>query len=357
MVRYSGLVILGFIAATNAACNPHNVQFKMASESHDFAQADAKLNNQIDVLWVVDNSGSMDPLQKNLVANFSSFMNDFVSRGFDYQMAVTTSDAFRSDPRFKNQPELAKFSQGKDISGFPIVSPSVMNPLDVFLKNVAIGNTGAGDERVFQSMFAALKSPFNAGFMRPGAYFAVIILSDEDDFSDENRPENSWETKGGIADHAYNSPGLTKIDDVVAELDAMTNSTENNRHYNVSAITVGDEQCWQQHLKETSTTIIGKRYIELAERTKGVVGSICDPSYADTLSFIKERIVELVTQFKLAETPSNGSLSVTVNGELVPQDSSNGWTYQKETNSITFHGRAVPPVAAAIRVSFDPTHL
>jgi hypothetical protein len=225
------------------------------------------------------------------------------------------------------------------------------------MKNVATGATGAGDERVFQSLFTALKSPLNAGFMRPGAYFAVIILSDEDDFSDENRPENSWEAKGGVADHSYDNPGLMKIEDVIAQLDEMTGSSENSRHYNVSAITVSDPECLKLHLRETSAAVIGQRYMELAERTKGVVGSICDPSYANTLTFIKERIVELITQFPLADVPSDGSLSVIVNGEMIPQDPQNGWTYQKETNSITFHGRAVPPAAAAIHVNFSPTHL
>ena len=38
----------------------------------------------IDILWVVDDSGSMMPFQQNLSSNISSFLNIFVSRPFSF---------------------------------------------------------------------------------------------------------------------------------------------------------------------------------------------------------------------------------------------------------------------------------
>ena len=46
----------------------------------------------VDVLWVVDNSGSMSEEQGQVVANFQDFINEFISLGLDYHMAVVTTD-------------------------------------------------------------------------------------------------------------------------------------------------------------------------------------------------------------------------------------------------------------------------
>lgn len=62
--------------------------------------------NTADVLWVIDDSNSMNPRQQNLAANFSGFSDylkqynaDRVSKGLDpaeFHMAVTTSSIFRN---------------------------------------------------------------------------------------------------------------------------------------------------------------------------------------------------------------------------------------------------------------------
>ena len=50
----------------------------------------------LDILWVIDNSGSMSSHQSNLSTNISYFMNNFIQLGVDYNMAVITTD----DPSF-----------------------------------------------------------------------------------------------------------------------------------------------------------------------------------------------------------------------------------------------------------------
>ena len=42
----------------------------------------------LDVLWVIDNSGSMNQFQTSLSTNISSFMTAFAQTGADYHMAV-----------------------------------------------------------------------------------------------------------------------------------------------------------------------------------------------------------------------------------------------------------------------------
>lgn len=353
------IVALLAITMQGAACAPKQTTFSLLSQEQSFQQVtESKVMSKIDILWVIDNSGSMDPLQQNLVANFGAFIQNFQQKGFDFQIAVTTSDAYLASPTFNNNPALAKFRDGvgSKHSGYFILTPSTPNLAQNFVINATQNSSGSGDERAFQSLLTSLSSPLNSGFPRPDAFLAVIILSDEDDFSDLTRPEISW-LRGGISDHNYNAPNLMTIDHVVAQLDQITGSTPANRRYNVSAITVLDSACRQQHAKDMPTTLIGKRYIQLANQTNGMLGSICDTSYASALNFIQQHITELSTQFRLTGDPNPATIRVLVDYKLISQDASNGWTFDSSTNVITFHGNAVPSANSVINITFDPLHL
>jgi hypothetical protein len=345
------LALISLPVLTMTGCNK-TATFSLLSDQQQFQQAAAQVNNKIDILWVVDNSGSMAPLQDNLVSNFGNFIAGFQNKGFDYKIAVTTSDAYLSETAFRNDPNRSLYRDGVGTShsGYPIITPLTPNLIATFVANATQGSQGSGDERVFQSLHDSMHNPKNAGFLRAGSYLAVIILSDEDDFSNDNRAE-------GADDHDYANLGLWKTDAVIADLDALTGSTPVARQYNVSAITVADDACLQSHLQQTGSTIIGTRYIELAKKTQGVVGSVCDASYASSLNFIQKRIFEAATQFKLSKTPNASTIKVFSDGIAVLQDAQNGWTYNSTENSIIFHGTAVPSANASINVTFDQTSL
>jgi hypothetical protein len=224
------------------------------------------------------------------------------------------------------------------------------------VNNVRIGGLGSGDERPFMSIFSALKTPLNAGFIRKGGFFSVVILSDEDDFSVPGRVESDWH-RGGGPDHDYTNRGLMPTNLVVAGLDQLTDSTPANRNYSVSAITVLDAACQAEHVVDSPSTIIGKRYIELVNQTGGVLGSICDKSFANSLNFIQNRISELSTQFKLGKIPQQKTIRIHIDGVKVPNDLTNGWTYNEASNSIVFHGKYIPKASSAVQVAFDPLFL
>src|ERR1700679_482844 len=84
-------IIATMIAATG--CGQKGSSFDLLATADSFKQATATINPKMDILWVVDNSGSMLPNQNNLTSNFSSFITSFNtnSNSFDFQMAVTTS--------------------------------------------------------------------------------------------------------------------------------------------------------------------------------------------------------------------------------------------------------------------------
>jgi hypothetical protein len=86
---------LGLLGLSLTACNEHDldgVAMEGASEqpiSFDFAP-----QNKVDVLIVLDNSGSMGEEQANLASNFGAFVEELEGAGADYRLAVTTTDVF-----------------------------------------------------------------------------------------------------------------------------------------------------------------------------------------------------------------------------------------------------------------------
>ncbi len=355
---------IGF-AATSAAilyftlgCDHGGSSFSTLPVNQSFSQATVQVNNKVDVLWVVDNSSSMTSLQNNLVKNFNSFISTFQNKGYDFHIAVTSTDAYLAATNFNNSSALSRFKDGSPSShsGIYVLDSTTPNLVSTFVNNASLGQTGSGDERAFQSIKETLNNSLNVGFLRSDAFLAVIILSDEDDFSDTTRPEYSW-TNGGISDHNYSNPNMPSVDSYIQYLDQLTNSSSANRNYNVSAITVKDNACLTSHKATSGSSIIGQRYIDMANKTNGVLGSICDADYGGSLQLIQQKVFELSTQFRLTRAPVVSSIQVKINGQSVISDATNGWTYAADTNSITFHGTSVPAQGASVDVNYDPANI
>ncbi|HEX4925726.1 MAG TPA: hypothetical protein VFV50_16655 [Bdellovibrionales bacterium] len=337
------------LAATSAlalaACGEEKPTFSLLPDKNVFQQSDGAFNNKLDILWVIDNSGSMQPYQDNLVANFNAFITDFATKGYDFQIAVTASDAWRAP--FASQPLLAKFRDGTDATshtGVFVINPTTPNLINVFNINARQGTAGTGDERAFQSFKEALNSNLNAGFLRPDSFLAVIILSDEDDFSHDG---------GNHINRDYSYANLHSIGHYVSYLDTLTGTTGANRRYSVSAMAILDDACRTDPATHPGA-IIGLRYMQLVDATGGVKGSLCSPSFSDELDKIQQKIAELSTQFYLNRAPRPETIRVYVNGVEIPQSDTNGWSYHADANSIRFHGSAIPPQGATISIDFDP---
>lgn len=353
-------IVCGLGVLLQAACSSGGSSYSILPTGQGFKQStSAVVNDTIDILWVIDNSGSMSPLQINLTNNFNSFINQFQSKGYNFHIGVTTTDAYRAGANFFNNSNWSKFRDGvgSQHTGIFVILPTTLNLIPTFVTNAKQGASGSGDERAFSSLKAALSNPFNSSFLRSNSFLSVIILSDEDDFSDPTRDENSWQYMGGMDDHSYTNPGLESVDSYVSYLDTLTNSTPEIRRYNVSAISVLDNDCLADHIADSSSAIVGQRYMEFANKTNGVLGSICDSSYADALISIQKSIVELGTQFYLDRAPIVSSITVHVDGASVFESAVNGWTYNSAANSLIFHGSAIPGSGASIQVDFDPVSL
>jgi len=339
------------------ACSKSADSFSLLADASSYKQNAIYTPRKVDILWVIDNSGSMATSQTNLANNFPSFINKFIATGSDFRMAVTTSDAYlapyHSSSNAASFPykdySLIRDGAGSVHSGVFVINPATPNIADVFLKNIKQGTGGSGDERSFSSFQQTLMDSRNSAFRRPDAFLAVIIVSDEDDFShnDSANGMNSY-----MFMENYNDPSMYSIQHYVDFLTNFTASAGSGKNFSVNAISILDSACLAK-LANTSAQKIGQRYMQLATATGGKATSLCE-DFSDSLKLLADAIVDLSSEFTLTREPIPETIVVTVNGASIPQDAINGWTYNPTSISISFHGSAVPAAGADVRINFDP---
>lgn len=327
-----------------AGCDKGGSNFSVLSTSAQYQQEVTYEPRKLDVLFVVDNSGSMSSSQTSLANNFPSFINYFKSKGYDYKIAVTTTDAFYGDQFILSGCSLCNVNQTQFKSGTTpkiyIIDNTTPDLESVFAQNVHVGIAGSGDERAFSSFKAALTSPLNAGFRRPTAFLSVIIVSDEEDFSHNDINLNE----------SYVQPTLHSITSYKTFLEGYTGG-QSGTDFHVSTISILDDAC---RVSLGAGRKIGLRYMEIADATGGSKNSICN-TFDTILNSISSHIADQIkAQFFLTRLPILSSIRVIVEGVLVPEDAINGWTYDSVTNSVSIHGTYTPNSGASVTINFDP---
>jgi hypothetical protein len=159
---------------------------------------DQKQAQQVDILWVIDNSPGMAAKQDRIKNNIDSFMQFLQAQQIDYHLGVTSTDIF--DP--------AQSGRMTNAAALPqpwINSDAGTNAKAYFFSNVNFQQQG-GEERSFLAAMMALTPPLSpplasanpdAGaancvrltdggvdcFLRPNAPLYTIIVSDEEEKS------------------------------------------------------------------------------------------------------------------------------------------------------------------------------
>jgi hypothetical protein len=177
----------------------------------DWVVAEFPLQNRdVDILFVVDNSGSMAEEQASLVNNFQHWVNvlENIEGGLpNLHVGVVSADVGAGPFNISGCTALG---DNGALQSAP-TSEGCAPPSDNFISDISdgdggrirnytgtlsesfgciarLGIDGCGFEQPLESMRRALNgsNPINSGFLRPSANLAVIIISDEDDCSTED---------------------------------------------------------------------------------------------------------------------------------------------------------------------------
>jgi hypothetical protein len=188
---------------------------------------------QTDILFVIDDSGSMSDNQANLAANLGTFIDTLAAspvqnafrigvtttsiEGFKTSATSTPAQAYTAAPAAGvPYPDgailaIAQSAAGAGLSGafiydratatwggHRVLDAGVASLQQDFKANVLVGARGSGREQPFRAARLALTDRLadaNAGFLRPGARLAVFFLTDEDDCSGDPTTAVSSDTQ------------------------------------------------------------------------------------------------------------------------------------------------------------------
>lgn len=279
---------------------------------------------QADVLFVVDDSGSMSEEQRNLGSNLTAFLSFAQQQGIDYHIAVTTTDVTRSGEQGRFVPLMGSVSDR-------IITPQTSNPSVAFQRNTNVGTGGSGTERGLEAAYLALSDPLinthNANFLRPSAALAVVFVSDEPDSS--SRPVSFYEN------FLRNIKGFQNT--------AMLSSS--------AVVGTTAPRC----SSPDGRAVYAPRYIAVANNTGGVVESICSANWGQTLTNIGRNSFGLRRQFTLSSQPVPQTVAVAIDGTAVISVDATGqvnWTYESASNVVSFAETSAPPAGSTITVTY-----
>jgi hypothetical protein len=255
----------------------------------------------LDLLIVVDNSGSMSDEQQNLAARLDPLMQ-FVMES-DWRINIVTSDPGNGCSR-------------------AIIRRGDPNVEATFRSAIMAGTNGNGNEQGIRMAVEGLSCP-QANWLRPNSSIAVLFVSDEDNCSNRGRGCQA----------PYNSPNYL-INHLSQNLGRVPG--KNARIYGL---------IWQPNTTCSSAYNVGYQYAELIGSTGGKSGSICDPDYAATLRSISSDVATLLnSDFELASIPDQGSVKIFVNGV----EQVGGYAI----NGKTLHFDPKPTYGAKIEVTY-----
>jgi hypothetical protein len=324
-----------------------------------------------DILFVIDDSGSMQEEQEKVVARLGQFVADLSSAEVthDFQLAAVTTSVLQVSrtcgdptPFLVEYPSASgRLQFGKDSRGgvHPDSDRKILSSADPDLADQAArllsqGTSGSGQEMALEAMRRALSPPLletpvdatppgNAGFLRPGARLLVVIVSDEDDCSDptgeavvvEPACGHACETDatcGGEGHYCVPAgsgrrcvtntcetpegrAALEPVETYVSFLRTLDDGTGRGRAREVFVAAIAPVSADGRHVPERCTSATdeaygaGVRYRALVDALgeRGFLASICEDDYGAALSGIAALVTAPQT-LELEDAPPDGRL-------------------------------------------------
>jgi hypothetical protein len=249
-----------------------------------------------DILWVIDNSGSMDRYQTQVITNTAKFISSFlkVAKGNDWRMGLLSTDT-------SDEPYIGFLPSDR-------LDYTHLDPVRAFQGAVRnLGTNGSGQEKSYDPVKNALTE--YPDFLRPQSKLFLILLSDE--------PEQSRMSTFQFVDFLARKKG--KLENVVT--------------YGI--FEMRERGCGSNNYQ-------GSRYEEFMTDTNGAAFPICLEDYGSLLAKIGADIGERLVRprIQLTRRPKDGTLRVLYQGNPLPagpKEKGGFWFYNYEENAIVFH--------------------
>jgi len=286
---------------------------------------------KVDILFVIDDSVSMDQHQKNLTKNIGEFIDEIINYPFlDWNIGVMSGGGNPGDDRI-----------GK-LMGKPLFVNKRTKDYKLALENNLYIGTSGGKyiEAFFEPLGLATsyENTFNKGFFRKDAILAVFILTDAEDQSKDS-----------------------KYADVNGIYNVLLNFKGGDKNKLVAYGAIIDSQSKASGCKVDGNNQDTQSLQDFFDFTNGLYFDLCDPDYGIQLATIGEDLVSRAAAFVgLPKRPVVNTMLVKYGGHLIPNDVLKGWTYDPDRVGLQFGPNIQVPSTAVnsskLEVDFTPVY-
>jgi hypothetical protein len=256
------------------------------------------LDPSSDLLFVIDDSSSMDDSQNALATNGSRFIDALETSTVDWHIGVITTT--------------------QSVLRGPVLTHETANVEAAFTDQIVAGTDGAHHEKGIEKAYYALQEGGNAGpgsaFFRDTARLVIVFVSDEQEQSTDIEPDQAADyfldlkdAGGGVVAH--------------------------------SIIALPEDNC--------AVDTYGTRYADVTDLVGGSRLSICG-DWSAAVDDVAASASFALDRFGLSEIPRVDSIVVTVDGVLALD-----WTYDEVDNEVVFAASAIPPGGSIIDIQYE----
>lgn len=280
-----------------------------------------------DILIVTDNSASFSTPYYTFQSQISNLVNSLSAQGWDYHIAAipiasdyastiqtVLVDSEKNSPNLNNGLPNPSFTSSYSInSANAITNPAAFNPL--FTINSRFGSS----DQTFSNIVSALNqdaNPTAAHFLRPDSLFAVIVITNGNDFSGSTIQD--WSNR--ILSASQRPLGST------------LRTTNKVRFYAIASQVWRSSGCWNDGADA------GTRYFQMASTFNSPTGyDFCTSNVSDVIQDIASNLniqkrAYTTRAIFLGVPPVPSSIQIkkvlsTGASYTIPNDATNGWTY------------------------------
>jgi hypothetical protein len=292
-----------------------------------------------DIIWVVDESGSMNDNRDDVAANAKDFFARAVKSGLDFRMAVT--GVCKPGGTYCGN-VIGKFcsvvSSDNKHNGGPdrFLLPSEQHLFEGCVKNPP-GYEGGSEHGLINAREAVKKHlPRKANDptkVRPGAALVVILATDEGPQTLKTQLSSTWYSYYKQCQLPANIQSQVNSF-IQQDLDIYTGKVTPEAKAIVHMIGgVCNNKCNAE---------IGHGYNEIVKATAGITADVCQQNLGTTLQIIIDTITGQASPAKLEYVPISASLAVAVDKTQLERSRTKGFDYAPSSNTLVFIGVPFP---------------
>lgn len=286
-----------------------------------------RVEPKVDILFIIDDSGSMGFAQDKLAQNIQLFTSAMEKNQFlDYQIGVISSSI---GERYLER-------SGKLIGSTPLIKRQTANSISLLPSNISsVGTSGDAYEKIFDPVQAAIDPSLNLnpGFFRSDAFFVLIVITDAEDqslnFSGFRVHDMLVNLKGYDTDRVLGY-GVFAYPKYFADSCSQDETDSDPKAiFNFMSLF---SNAYNTQIGGGVTAPAGQNEVPPQFYNLTNVFSLCDPLYGQKLANIGDDIRLRVSQkIPLPVRPIDGTIRLLYGSEEIDQK---WWKYDFGTNSI-----------------------